>query len=221
MSKILLVDDDLDVRTNVKRYLNDNHFEVVCSENAEDAFALLEREHPDLIILDIMLPGMNGYEFCNKVKLQGDIPIIFVSSLAAEEDRVQGLLSGGDDYMTKPLSLRELILRIRARLRDKNPDSAAGYRMGEIRIEGGQLIKGAEKLTLTDKELEILLFLWRNKGKMLAQDEIFRQIWRQNDNNDIRAVRFHMHNLRHKLRTLYPEKEYIKTKWGGGYALID
>ncbi len=221
MNKILIVDDDPDVRINVKRYLSDNGFAVVCSENAEEAFLVMERERPELVLLDIMLPGINGYEFCNKIKLQGDIPIIFVSSLAAEEDRVQGLLCGGDDYMTKPISLKELCLRIRARLRDKKSDSSTGYKMGSISIEGGRLVKGEEKLTLTGKELEILLLLWRNSGKTLAQDEIYRQIWRQDDNNDIRAVRFHMHNLRQKLKSFYPEKEYIKTKWGGGYTFTD
>lgn len=213
---ILLIDDDKTVLDSTKEYLEHYNFFVQTAQNTAEARRIVAEQEPDLIVLDVMMSDGDGYDFCKKLKLTANIPVIFISSLAGEENRVDGFLSGGDDYLVKPFSFHELRLRILARARSEK--DIRSYHLNGIVIQNGFLIGDTERVALTAKELEILLLLWRNRGNSIGTQEIYNYVWGLPDNNDARTVKFHMHNLRKKLRQVYPQKEYIKTQWGNGYV---
>ena len=214
--KILIIDDDNTILENTKKYLEHYDYTVLVASNFIEAEEIMQNEEISLIVLDVILPNECGYDFCRKLKTKLNIPIIFISSLASEQNRVDGLLYGGDDYLVKPYSLEELKLRILKCL--KNTNSIDEYNLNGIIIKQSYIIHNDVKVHLTSKEMEILLLLWNNRGTYFTADNIYNKVWRQIDNNDVRAVKYHLHNLKKKLNDIYPDRVYIHTKWGHGYA---
>lgn len=225
MSKILIVEDEEAIAELQKDYLEMNGFEVdVCDDGKEGAAIALSKEY-DLIILDLMLPGMDGYEVCRKIREQKDIPIIMVSAKKEDLDKVYGLGMGADDYMTKPFSPSELVARVKAHL--SRYERLVGQNKGKnevIEIRGLRIDKTArrvfvegEERIFTTKEFDLLTFLASHPNHVFSKDELFREIWDMESVGDIATVTVHIKKIREKIEKSNDKPEYIETIWGVGY----
>lgn len=220
--KILIVDDDRELTKGIALYLSKQESDDIVETAADwaEAVSAMERGLPDVVVLDVLLPDGSGYEICREIKERGDIPVIFLSCLGETEDRIRGLLSGGDDYMGKPFSLPELELRIKARAREKEkriPSAGVDYQFGEVEVKNQRLCGGRKEVLLTETEYRMLLLLARNEGRTVTLEEIYEAVWGGNYMGDLRTVQSHIANLRRKLAEAYETKEHIRTKWGEGY----
>ena len=228
---ILIVDDDEEIREVVSVLLSNEGYAV---SSASDGFELIEKLksgecRPDLIILDVMMPQMDGYEVCRQIRSFSKIPILFLTAKSREKDLVESFLSGGDDYIPKPFSYAELIARVGALLRrfkaytgteDKSGEDEI-VRLGEIRInkKGLNVTRDGKQIDLTNTEYGILLLLAENRGRVFSLQEIYENVWKdiylRSASN---TVMVHIRNLREKLR-IEGDEELIKNKWGKGYYI--
>lgn len=230
MPKILVVEDEKNILELVRFNLEREGFQVMATPDGACGLDMAREEKPDLIILDVMLPGMNGLEVCRE--LQQDtatryIPVIILSARAEELDRVLGLEMGADDYITKPFSPRELVARVKARLRRSNrAENREGEKLSEKILEIGPLVIDKEKYAvyiggvkqdLTQKEFELLLFLARHRGKVYTREQILEQVWGYDYTGDSRTVDVHVRHLRQKFETVPGVPEFIETVRGVGY----
>ena len=228
---ILVVDDERTIREVVRRYLELEGFAVTEAETGPQALSLLQVRRPDLIVLDIMLPGADGFSITRRLRatseysplrLEGDIPIILLTARSNEVDRVAGLELGADDYVTKPFSPRELVARVKAVLRR----SAAAEIESEQPIEFGSLrldprsrsvsVAGAA-VSLTAKEFELLRFLLRHPRQVFTRQQLLDQVWGYDFYGDESTVTVHVRRLREKLERDPSKPDYILTVWGVGY----
>lgn len=221
MASLLMVDDDPDILRINRTYFEKRKYRVDTAESAEEAAMLLGCGRYDCIILDVKMEGMDGYRFCEDLRRTADIPVIFLTSLAEEECLERGFLAGGDDYLTKPYSLRELELRVQARVRTAIPHASTdnGLFLGELHVDRGgkQAYIRGQSLQLTANEFEILLLLVQNPGTPFTQEEIYRRIWGEDGRYNSHSVQTLIVRIRRKLAALHPETAYIKTAWGRGY----
>ncbi|WP_432666140.1 response regulator transcription factor [Wukongibacter baidiensis] len=222
--KILVVDDEHHILELIQFNLESNNFEVVTCDNGEDAVIVANDESIDLIILDLMLPGINGIEVCRRIRMSPNknVPIIMLTAKSEENDKIQGLDIGADDYMTKPFSIRELLARIKAILRrteDKNNENENLIKVRNviIDIEKHEVRKDDMVLELTLKEFELLKMLARNRGKVLSRDVILDKIWGYEYFGDTRTVDVHIRHLRKKIDD--NEGAFIETVRGVGYKM--
>jgi two-component system alkaline phosphatase synthesis response regulator PhoP len=225
--KILIVEDDKDIIKMLEYNLNKEGYKVIAAHDGEDALDLAERQHPDLILLDLMLPGMDGLEVCKTLKNQSQasaIPIIMLTAKSQESDKVVGLELGADDYITKPFSPRELIARIKAVLRrvtekDKLPET---FQAGDLSIDFAKIsVRVKDKLIeLTSKEFELLKTLLKAKGRVLSRDYLLDNIWGFDHAMEIqtRTVDVHVRTLRKKLKSA---AKMIVTVKNYGYRFQD
>jgi len=218
--KILIVEDDRDITEMVEYNLTEEGYETVTAPDGRTGVELAGKRRPDLIILDIMLPVMDGFEVCRALKsdsLTADIPIIILSAKSQETDKVLGLELGADDYVTKPFSPRELIARMRAILRRRRSQRPAGNtKIGDIVIDGTKhkvTVRG-EQITLTFTEFKLLEFLAQRPGVVLSRDRIIDAVAGDNAVVYDRTVDAHVKSLRRKLG---PARDYIETVRGAGY----
>lgn len=219
--KILVVDDEKNIVELVKFNLEKEGFEVVCAYNGDEALEVARREKPDLIILDIMMPGKSGLDVCRILRAESKVPIIMATAKGEEVDKILGLELGSDDYVTKPFSPRELISRIKAILR-RTSDKVITENMlqfGELTID---LIKRDVKLknkplNLKPKEFDLLKILSTNQGKVFTRDFLLEQLWGYDYLGDTRTVDVHMRRLRQKLEINPAKPLYLKTIHGIGY----
>ncbi|OEH94024.1 response regulator transcription factor [Bacillus solimangrovi] len=217
---ILIVDDEARMRDLVKIYLNREGFQIIEAEDGEQALKLVEQEKVDLVLLDIMMPKIDGFYFCMKVRETSNIPIIFLTARGDEWDRVHGLKIGGDDYVVKPFSSEELTARIEAVLRrsgvslSPKEQSHQIYGLIEINEKGRQVKVGGKAITLTLKEFELLLFLIEHSGQALTREQLLEHVWGYDYIGSPRTVDTHVKTLRLKLRGA---SEYVQTVWGIGY----
>ncbi|MDO8488515.1 MAG: response regulator [Candidatus Omnitrophota bacterium] len=221
--KILIVEDEKDIVKMLRYNLEKEGFKVIDARDGEDALDSAVRQHPDLILLDLMLPGMDGLEVCKALKKEvktGSIPIIMLTAKSQESDKVVGLELGADDYITKPFSPRELIARIKAVLRratekEKLPET---FQIGDLKIDFAKIsVSVKDKLVeLTAKEFELLKTLLKAKGRVLSRDYLLDTIWGFDHAMEIqtRTVDVHIRTLRKKLRTAF---KYIVTVKNYGY----
>ena len=223
---IYVVDDDESVRTIVERYLEREGFEVKSFADGETALAALGKFMPDMVILDIMLPGISGYDVCKWIRGKSDIPIIMVSARDEEVDRILGLELGSDDYLSKPFSPRELVARVRTVFRRLRPAAtivtvAAAYpTCADLILHDDErriLCKGTD-LVLTAKEFELLAYLIRHKGRAFTREQLLTQVWGYDFIGDERAIDDLVKRLRKKLGAI-PSDAEIVTVWGYGYKL--
>lgn len=223
--KILIVDDEESIRTLLDYNLKKEHFITVMAENGIEAIRLVEIEKPDLILLDLMLPKMDGIEVCKALrKAEINTPIIMLTAKSEEFDKVLGLEIGSDDYMTKPFSPREVIARIKAVLRRSGQQTKEQHedeilKSGPITIYANRFEAYVmeEKLDFTPKEFELLAFFIKNKNRVLSRDLLLSEVWNYDFAGDTRIVDVHVSHLREKIEVDTKKPVYIKTVRGIGY----
>nr|WP_221316381.1 response regulator transcription factor [Saccharopolyspora gloriosae] len=220
---ILLVDDDPDVVEVITGYLHRADYTSIVASDGPTGMELFHRARPDLIVLDVGLPGLDGIRFCERVRAETSTPVIMLTGRAEEEDRLRGLIAGADDYLTKPFSGRELVLRIRAVLRRTEAASAPAPAAPELTAgdlvvnESSRVVtKGGRPLTLTNREFDLLVFLLRNPGRVLRRDELMREVW-DYDFGGASTVTVHMRRLREKIEDDPSDPAMLMTVWGVGY----
>jgi DNA-binding response OmpR family regulator len=223
---ILIVDDDKDIRNLIGIYLENEGYNIIKCDQAESAIEVLKNHKIDLILLDVMMPGMNGIEACMKIREMVKMPIIFISAKVEELDVVQGLLAGGDDYITKPFSPIQLITRVKAQIRrykqyneGNAPINVLQYEDLTVDVETRRVWVNGREIDLTMKEYGILELLLRNKGNVLSTAQIYERIWHEDFFEAENTVMTHIANLRSKLRSANDNESYIKTVWGRGYKI--
>lgn len=226
MKKILIVEDEQNISELIQFNLKAQGFEAEGIYEGTEAVEIIKRNQPDLVILDLMLPGKDGLTICREIrsdKTTAMIPVIMLTAKSEEFDKVLGLEMGADDYMTKPFSIKELCARVKAVLRRSSavPDDASNEEIliGDLRIVPGafEVYKKNEKLTLTLKEYELLLFLASNKNKVLTRDQLLDEIWGYEYYGETRTVDVHIRYLRKKIED--DAHKYIETVRGVGYRL--
>ncbi|AFM42625.1 response regulator with CheY-like receiver domain and winged-helix DNA-binding domain [Desulfosporosinus acidiphilus SJ4] len=224
MATILVVDDEEPIQELLRFNLEKEGYQVRVAKDGPEALANLEKEQPDLLVLDVMLPGMDGLEVCRRLRLNPkyqQLPIIMLTAKGEEIDKVLGLELGADDYMTKPFSPRELLARIKARLRRLTipEDSETMIVRGELRIDisGFRVLIRGEEVELTPKEFELLRVFAAHPGKVYSRDELLERIWGYEYHGDTRTVDVHVRHLRLKIELDPSNPEYIETLRGIGY----
>lgn len=225
MYNLLVIDDDTSILEVVKIYFTAQGFCVSTAESAKRGLAMIDTLPVDCVLLDIALPDMDGFEACNAIKEKRNIPIIFLSNYGEEERRIGGFMAGGDDYLVKPFSLKELELRVYARIRQ----GMDGIKKGAL-LEFGKLVINEsarsvsyddEKITLTAAEFDILYFLATHMNQVFSQKDIYENIWKLPDLGNAHTVQVHVAQIRRKLNTINKEHAYIETVWGKGYKFVE
>ena len=224
MSKILIIDDESAIANLVSDALEDEGFETVICSDGNEAYDYIESHSSEisLITLDIMMPGLSGLELCRMVRSKVDCPIIFVSAKGKTLDTVLGLEMGGDDYISKPFVVEELVARVKAHLRreERNRDILEDgvIKVGDIEIHTGsfEVFKNSKPIQFSTREFQLLQYLMENAGKVLTCDQIFSHVW-DTEFGDIGTVAVNIKSIRDKLD---PNNEYIKTVWGVGYKFV-
>lgn len=222
--KILIVDDEEGIISFVKDALITEGYDVLVATNGDEAVEMAKKQ-PDLILLDIMMPGKDGYEVCKLIRDQVICPIIFLSALQSETDKIKGLTIGGDDYLTKPFSIRELKSRIQAHLRrDKrltNPQlkPSMGLRFGRltIYIKERSVFCDDKEITFTKREFDIIEFLALHAGMVYSKEQIYENIWGYDAEGDSIGIAEHIKKIRAKISQFDQKTSYITTVWGVGY----
>ncbi|MGV3466614.1 MAG: response regulator transcription factor [Heyndrickxia sp.] len=228
MTKILVVDDEPSIVTLLKFNLEQAGFKVVTALNGKEGYWLASQESLDLIVLDLMLPEMDGMEICKSLRQEKiNTPILMLTAKDDELDKILGLELGADDYLTKPFSPREVVARVKAILRrtkineDLEPTVEKVLKIGDLDILPEQYearFKG-EKLELTPKEFELLLYLAQHAGKVLSRDQLLNAVWDYDYAGDTRIVDVHISHLREKIEQDTKQPQYIKTIRGFGYKM--
>ncbi|ERI08616.1 response regulator transcription factor [Aneurinibacillus aneurinilyticus] len=231
MKKILVVDDEQSIVTLLEFNLQKAGFEVIKTGDGPTAVTLAETEKPDLIVLDIMLPGMDGMEVCKKLRMEKiNTPILMLTAKDEEFDKILGLELGADDYMTKPFSPREVVARVKAILRrsgqQQEPKSAGAsdeqvITIGQLVIypEKYEVVFSGNKLELTPKEFELLQYMASHPGRVMTRDQLLNAVWNYDFVGDSRIVDVHISHLREKIEEDTKQPKYIKTVRGLGYKL--
>jgi DNA-binding response OmpR family regulator len=218
--RILIIEDDRRVRRATALALEDAGYEVIEAEDGERGLAVLEESRPDLAILDVMLPGRDGFEICREIRKTGDLPVIFLTARTDTVDVIVGLESGGDDYLTKPFVARELIARIRALLRRVRSEPRADrIVLGPIEVEpgGGVVRKDGVPLALTKTEFKLLCTLARRPNQIFTREVLLEQVWGYDYLGDSRLVDVHVRRLRAKIESDPANPVLIQTVRGMGY----
>jgi DNA-binding response OmpR family regulator len=216
MTTVLVVDDEPIVRDVVVRYLQRDGYETLEAGDGETARSLIEHASPELVVLDVMLPGMDGLALCRWIRSRGNLPVIMLTARGEEADRIVGLDLGADDYVTKPFSPRELAARVRSVLRRADDTSRPGERLGfgDLELDAGtrEVRLRGESLRLTAKEFDLLFFLASNPGRVFSRDQLMSAIWGYEAALDTGTVTVHVRRLRSKLG-----EGHLETVWGVGY----
>ncbi|MHC1748283.1 MAG: response regulator transcription factor [Cellulosilyticaceae bacterium] len=228
MFHVLIVDDEKEIIELMEVYLKEVGYAVSKAYNGVTALNILQKEKIDLMILDIMMPGLDGIKVCNKVREDNKIPIIMVSAKGQDIDKITGLQSGADDYIVKPFSPLELVARVQSQLRryvyfnDNNKDKDEGI----IEVKGIILNKEKHKVFVLGKEIKltpteygILVLLAENRGKVYSSEEIYRQLWKEKYFEGNNTVMAHMWRLREKIEENPKDPKIIETVWGVGYKI--
>ncbi|HEY3232372.1 MAG TPA: response regulator transcription factor [Roseiflexaceae bacterium] len=221
--KILIVDDEPGLRELVRINLEHEGFGVIQAENGVEGLNMVREAHPDLVIMDVMMPEMDGWEACQKLREFSQVPVLMLTAKVQSQDIVTGLNSGADDYLLKPFNMDELMARVRALLRrvpSPNRPVAAGN--GEITIDKQKrevLVRG-EPVDLTPTEYDLLLMLAENAGKVLEHETLLRGVWGQEYTKDNDYLKVYIWHLRRKLEQDPRDPKLLLTEWGIGYRLI-
>lgn len=228
-TKILVVEDEKAIANLIELYLKNENFTVFKCNTGEEAIKVIENEELDMAILDVMLPDMDGFSICQRIRDSYNFPIIMLTAKDEEMDKITGLTLGADDYMTKPFRPLELVARVKAQLRRFTKYNQTGKIQKESVISiGGLLLDKSthecflneRELTLTPTEFSILWVLCENKGQVISSDKLFREVWGDkyftNSNNTIMV---HIRHLREKMNDSAENPKYIKTVWGVGYKI--
>ena len=225
MSKILIVEDEEAIADLEKDYLEMSGYDVIIENEGTKGLEAAMNSEVDLIILDLMLPGMDGYDICKRLREEKNIPIIMVSAKKDDIDKIRGLGLGADDYMTKPFSPSELVARVKAHLsryerligsNQKNNDTVEIRGIKIDKTARRVYVNGEEKI-FTTKEFDLLTFLAENPNHVFTKEELFREIWDMDSIGDIATVTVHIKKIREKIEFDTSKPQYIETIWGVGY----
>ena len=220
--RILIVEDEQIVAEVVDRYLRHDGFDTLLVADGNDALQALDRFMPDLIVLDLMLPGLDGLEVCRRVRARGETPVIMLTARGQESDKLVGLGLGADDYVTKPFSPRELAARVKVVLRRAKSTPAVDsdwIRFDDLRIgERSRRVEDSRgEISLTAREFDLLLFMARHPGQAFTRDQLMDSVWGFDFAGDASTVTVHMRRLRSKVELDPSRPRHIKTVWGVGY----
>ncbi|MGM0369916.1 MAG: response regulator transcription factor [Bacillota bacterium] len=220
--KILIIDDDQNICKILEEYLLYEDFEVVIANNGQVGLEKIKEENPNLIILDIMLPEMDGWEICQQLRPEEDIPIIMLSAKTKDTDKIMGLELGADDYVTKPFSPKEVVSRVKAVLRRSNAEEAADNQQKVLEFPNLEIAQdyraakvNGDEISLTPKEFDLLLTLASSPRQVFSREQLLNKVWGYDYYGDDRTVDTHIKSLRQKLGE--SARDYIKTVWGVGY----
>lgn len=225
MNRILIIEDEESIAELEKDYLELSNFEAEIENDGKEGMERGIREDFDFIILDLMLPGMDGFEICRKIRQAKNIPILIVSAKKDDIDKIRGLGLGADDYMTKPFSPSELVARVKAhlaryeRLLGSNMPSNEIIEIRGLRVDktARRVYVNGEEKSFTTKEFDLLSFLVENPNRVFAKEELFREIWGMESMGEIATVTVHIKKLREKIEFDTSKPQYIETIWGVGY----
>lgn len=225
MSKILIIEDEEAIADLEKDYLELSGFKVEIEERGDTGLTRAMKEEFDLIILDLMLPGVDGFEICRQIREDKNIPVIMVSAKKDDIDKIRGLGLGADDYMTKPFSPSELVARVKAHMARYERLIGSGIQENEVvEIRGIKIDKTArrvwvngEEKAFTSKEFDLLTFLAQNPNHVFTKEELFSKIWDMESIGDIATVTVHIKKIREKIEFNTAKPQYIETIWGVGY----
>ena len=224
MATVLVVDDEPIVREVVVRYLQREGHTTLEANHGDRAREMLEQESPDLVVLDVMLPGTDGLELCRWIRARSELPVILLTARGEEADRIVGLELGADDYVTKPFSPRELAARVRTVLRRSAPaeNAHAQFSFGDVEIDTRtrDVHKGGQELRLTAKEFDLLAFLAGNPRRVFGRDQLMSRVWGYEAALDTGTVTVHVRRLREKIETDPSAPIHLQTVWGVGYRLV-
>ncbi len=225
--KLLVIEDDVDLVKALEVYFSRAGYEVLSAENGLEGLQILYSERPDVVILDIALPRMDGWEVCARIRELSDVPLVILTARVQEEERVKGLKLGADDYVVKPFSLKELEARLEAVLR-RAPETntrrgAPLFANEELVIDAERLLvtRTGKRIDLTPTELRLLLFLAENVGRALTHRQILEKIWGDEYSEDVDYVKLFVYRLRRKIEPDPKEPQYIISERGIGYRFMD
>ncbi len=221
---VLVVEDEEALLLTMAHHLRREGYQVITAARGDDGLRLAREREPDVIVLDLMLPGVDGMRICRSLRRDTQVPIIMVTALGGEGDRVAGLDTGADDYLSKPFGMRELLARVRALLRRapgrrvEAPEEET-VRSGDLEINPvrREARRGGELLRMKPREFELLLFLLRHPGQVLSREHILESVWEHDFNGDARTVDVHMRWLRQKIELDAANPQRIRTVRGSGY----
>jgi two-component system, OmpR family, phosphate regulon response regulator PhoB len=221
MTQVLVVDDEPTIREVVIRYLERDGFATLEAADGDRARELVERESPDLVVLDLMLPGADGLELCRWIRSRSSLPVIMLTARGEESDRIVGLELGADDYVTKPFSPRELAARVRTVLRRAELDLVTDERLTfdglAIDSSSREVTRGGESLRLTAREFDLLWFMASHPRRVFAREQLMRRVWGYSAAVDTGTVTVHMRRLREKIEEDPSRPRHLETVWGVGY----
>lgn len=231
--RILIVDDEKEIRELIDIYLKGEDYETLKAENGEEALKLLEENDVDLIILDIMMPKVNGIEACLRIREQREMPIIMLSAKSEDMDKILGLNTGADDYLTKPFNPLELVARVKSQLRrykrfnrltsqlemENKKENILEIDELIVNLETHEIFKDGKEIKLTPTEFDILVLLGENRGKVFSIENIYNSVWKQDFMQSDNTVMVHIRKVREKIEEDPRNPKYIKTVWGVGYKI--
>jgi len=219
-AKILVVEDDLDLARLLAARLVAQGYRVDTAQSGCEALRAAYELHPDLVILDIMMPGMDGYETCRRLRELSGVPVIMLTALTSLESVVRGFGAGADDYVKKPFDFQELEMRIQALLKRAQPDpSPRVYDDGRLRVDlrAGQVYRDGERVHLSPTEFRLLRALVSRQGCVVSHEELLKEVWGESYGDAVAELSLYIRYLREKLEDDPGEPEYIRTEWGRGY----
>lgn len=223
MKNVLIVDDEEKIREVIASYLNKEEYHTREAATGTEALEILQSEPVHLIILDLMLPDLPGEEVCQQIRRFSAVPILMLTAKSAEDERVQGLLMGADDYVVKPFSPREVVARVKAILRRTEQDLLAErLTFGELLIDTGQrkVFRHGQMVNLTPMEYKLLLILARHPHRAFSREELIEKLFGFDYEGDLRTIDQHVKNLRHKIEPIPSDPMYIQTVYGFGYRFV-
>lgn len=224
MKKILLIEDEVSIAELQRDYLEINHFNVDIQHTGDTGLQQALQNNYDLIILDIMLPGINGFEICKQIRAVKNIPILFVSAKKEDIDKIRGLGLGADDYITKPFSPSELVARVKAHIERYERLAGSQAQSNTIYVHGISIDRSArkvfvngEEIPFTTKEFDLLVFLMMHPNQVMSKEQLYENIWGFESAADVSTVTVHIRKLRGKIESDPSQPKFLETVWGAGY----
>jgi two-component system, OmpR family, response regulator MprA len=220
--RVLVIEDDAEIADVLRRFLRQEGHDVRTATDGDGALPAAAEFVPDLVILDLGLPGLDGVEVCRRLRAEGDVPILILTARTELEDRVEGLDSGADDYLVKPFERQELLARIRALLRRRPPRGSASLTVGDLRLnpDTHEVARGERRVELTNREFELLEYLMRNERLVISRERLLEEVWGYDPMAMTNTIDVFISNLRRKLEA-GGEPRILHTKRGAGYVLRD
>ena len=221
--RVLIVEDEPKIAQLVAKNLNAIGLDTVLAEDGIEGFDRFTKEEPDLVVLDLMLPGIDGLEVCRRIRQRSRVPILILTARRAESDIVLGLELGADDYLVKPFRVRELVARVRALLRRAQPDEEGSYKLGGLTIDPARrnLDVDGVAIELTALEFDLLHFLASHAGRVYSREQLLEQVWGEDRVVDLRSIDSLVSRLRRKIEATPNKPKYLQTVWGAGYRMVE